>query len=118
MKHEKKHEAKTDDTDELSSDLGLATPDVDDAVISESQRLLEEKDKKHLEERFLWVLVFVIYIDIQYLPRMENWSAPLVIMVFQAIGLIVFADHCEIGTVRQLFAQITKSVHNVVLRKD
>ena len=118
MKPEKKPEAKTDDTSELSSDLGLATSDADDAVISESQKLLEEKDKKRLEERFLWVLVFVIYIDIQFFIQMENWSAPLVIMVFQAIGLIVFADRCEIGTVRQLFAQITKSVHNVVLRKD
>lgn len=73
-----------------------------DGQIAELQRQIQAVQEKAAEERFLWVLVFVVVIDFVWLTGTQNWAAPVVIGVLELIGLLVWADRCGVNAVAPL----------------
>lgn len=70
--------------------------------IAELQRQIQSIQEKASEERFLWVLTFVIVVDFAWFTSMANWAAPVVIGVLELIGLLVWADRCGVNAVAPL----------------
>lgn len=81
--------------------------DPKDGQIAELQRQAQFSKKQAAEERFLWVLAMVAILDFALLGSMQNWSAPLVVGVIELIGLVVWADRCEVKAVAPLVDRIT-----------
>lgn len=50
-------------------------------------------------QRFLWILVTIIFVDAILFSNMENWAAPLVIGILELIGIVILADRCKVDTV-------------------
>lgn len=56
--------------------------------IAALQDELQKTQDDAREERFLWVLIFVIFFDAIIFSGMGSWGGPLVIGVLQLVGLI------------------------------
>ena len=71
-----------------------------------------------MEERFFWILGFVLYTDVLFFAQMEHWAGPVVIGIFQMFGLAIAADRCGIKEVMPMFDKITSTMRGMVARKD
>jgi hypothetical protein len=81
--------------------------DSKDDVIADLQSKIEDATQKRNEERFIWILVIVVIIDIGFLTQANNWSAPLVIGVLELVGLVVVAEKCKVNPIIQLIDRIS-----------
>jgi len=59
-----------------------------------------------LEERFLWVAVIILIIDILSFGSMETWAAPVTITVIELVILVIVAKKCEVAEVSQYLDKI------------
>ncbi|MBO0345804.1 hypothetical protein J0X15_11290 [Roseibium sp. CAU 1637] len=79
---------------------------MDDQVANLQDKIVDLENKLH-EERFLWVLLLVIVLDIFFLLQSENWSAPIVIGILELFGLIIFASRCRVDPIMPLLDRLT-----------
>jgi hypothetical protein len=102
-------------------DLLLREPssaDPKDQQIAELQDEIQAVQEKASEERFLWVLVFVVLVDIMVLGSMGNWSAPIVIGIIQLIGIVIWADRCGVNAVAPLVDRLSGVVRGAAGRQS
>ena len=102
----------------IKSDIISTPPDREDSAVHHYEKALQEEKEKRMEERFYWVLAFVLYADILFFTQINHWSPPIVIGILQIFGLVVYADRCKVGTVRSLFDQMTSSFKKGLGEKD
>lgn len=67
---------------------------------------LERARDTHREERFIWVVVVLLVVDMATFGSMETWAAPVSILALQIIGLMVFAKRCGVEDVHQIMDKI------------
>lgn len=79
------------------------------------ERDLEEVRDDRDEERFLWILCFIILFDCVVLGRMDNFAAPLVIGVLQLLLLIGLARKFGVDDITVL---VTRLLHRLSDRAD
>lgn len=88
----------------------LPSSDQKDDQVAQLQEQIQAVQEKAAEERFLWVLVIVVLIDLWLLGSMQNWSAPLVIGAIQLIGLVIWANRCGVNAVMPLIDRLTGAI--------
>lgn len=96
----------TDAISQLASLFAQSPRDPKNAQIAELQRQVQATQEKAAEERFLWVLAFLIVVDFAWFTAMQNWAAPVVIGVLELIGLLVWADRCGVNAVAPLIDRL------------
>lgn len=77
-----------------------------DDQIAELQKSKQDLENKLYEERFLWILVIVVIINMFVLTRSDNWAAPLVLGIFQLVGLVVVASKCRVDPIMPLLDRL------------
>ncbi|MQA65532.1 MAG: hypothetical protein GEU76_06490 [Alphaproteobacteria bacterium] len=82
-------------------------PDAKDQTIANLEGEIAAITNKLYEERFIWILVAIVLIDIYVFSEMNNWAAPLVIGFLEVIGIVVMADRCGVDTVAPLIDRLT-----------
>lgn len=88
-------------------------PDPRDEAIASLQGKLVEIADQHLEERFIWVLVVLVLADSFIFSKMDNFAGPLVIGIFELVGVIILADRCKVDTVAPLIDKLTGFAHKI-----
>ena len=83
---------------------------VKDQQIAELQNDLEYEKDQRKEERFAWVIVSVILVDILLLGPMTNPVTPIGIFVLELIALLIFARRSGIDYVAVLLDKLIGSV--------
>lgn len=74
--------------------------------VASLQGKVDELEDKLKEERFLWILVLTVIIDMIVFDRIENWAGALVIGILQLIGLVVLAQKCRVDPIIPLIDRI------------
>ncbi|MDF1601313.1 hypothetical protein PZ895_16250 [Mesorhizobium sp. YIM 152430] len=82
---------------------------LDETIANLESRLEAERDSR-LQERFGWVLVAVIVFDVWAFQHMHTWTGPLVIGVFQLLGLTVLANRLGIDEVLPIIDKIMSTI--------
>ena len=100
---------KQDNAEAVLDVLGAPRPDLKDKALNEDQISLQDAKKQILQERFLWVLGIVVYIDFQFFLQEYQFAAIVVIGIIQIIGLTVFAEYCGVGVVKKMYNRAAKA---------
>jgi len=74
-----------------------------------ADELLAEQDKRK-EERFIWITMMVILIDVLWFKDSANPVLPLVVLVFQLILLVIVARRLGIDDVVELIDRLLHAV--------
>ena len=77
----------------------------DDAKAHLEVELQGEKDAR-LEERFLWIMVCVILVDVLWFRNAPNAVIPILVLILEAIILFVLARRMGIQEVSALFERV------------
>ena len=101
-----------------SSDLGSmfdedVEPDPKDETLAALEEQVNDLSNRLYEERFIWILVSVVLVDIFVFSQMQNWSGPIVIGVFELIGIVILADRCQVDTVAPLIDKLAGFANKV-----
>lgn len=83
----------------------------DDALAALELQLQAEKDAR-LEERFVWIVVSVILVDVIWFQDAANATIPVVVMILQLIALMVLARRMGVDDYVQLLGRILASIGN------
>lgn len=87
-----------------------------DETVAQLEAKLEAEKNARLEERFVWILAFVIGFDVFAFYLMNTWTGPLIIGIFELLALTVLANRLGIDAVLpildKLTAMITKRLEN------
>jgi hypothetical protein len=84
---------------------------VADAAASLAEKLEAAKDARK-EERFLWITVAVILIDVLWFKDSPNPVLPIVVLVLELIILVVLARRMGIDDVVELVDRFLHTVGN------
>lgn len=74
--------------------------------VASLQGKVDELEDKIKEERFLWILLITVVVDMIVFGGIENWAGALVIGVLQLIGLVVLAQKCRVDPIIPLIDRI------------
>lgn len=78
-----------------------------DDTVAQLERNLEAERNARNEERFGWIVTFVIGFDVFAFYLMSTWTGPLVIGIFELLGLTVLAQRLGIDEVLPLLDKLT-----------
>lgn len=78
--------------------------------IAELNGQIQEKDDALSEQKFLFVLVAVIVVNMHVFMSFSNWAAPVVIGLFELVGLVVYAERCRVNAIAPLLDRLTGMV--------
>ncbi len=81
-----------------------------DKLITELQDDLEAEKDGRKSDRFLYMLVAVIVLDIHVFASMQSWSGPLSILALELLFLVVIADRFDISVVERFLDKALSSV--------
>lgn len=87
------------------------TTDNDEAIANLTEQLVDLK-KKRYEERFAWILGFLILIDLWLFPSMETWGAPVSILVLEVVLLLLLGRKWGIPDIGNLVDMILASMRS------
>ena len=78
----------------------------EDKEVSDLCLKIEEITKERYEERFLWILTFVLLLDILFLKDCQNWSLPIVIGIIERIIILSVGQKVGIDFLSSLLEKI------------
>lgn len=87
------------------------TPSHKDVLIQELETKIFELENSILEERFYWVLVIIIAINIIAFIHMPSWGGPIAILILELFGLLALADKCGVDNVVIIINRIIDGWH-------
>ncbi|HEX3860358.1 MAG TPA: hypothetical protein VHY35_01545 [Stellaceae bacterium] len=90
---------------EFSSLAEQAEPDSKDKEIESLQVRVQTLTDEKYEERFIWIVVLIIIVDIGVFPSMNNWGAPIAILVIEIILMAILAKRLGVEEVTMLLAR-------------
>lgn len=97
--------SETDFSQLTGEDDGAPDSKKDSALASLEERLQDEKDAR-MEERFIWIVVCVILIDVVWLRTSPNATFPIVILILELIALLVIARRMKVNDFVRLIDRI------------
>lgn len=83
---------------------GTATPK-DEALAALESNLQSEKDAR-MEERFIWLVISVILVDVIWLRNSPNSTFPIVVLILELVALLVIARRMGVNDFVQLMDRI------------
>ena len=108
----------TNDEAELIDDLAheLQQPTAQDKQIQELEDALEKAKDRIKEERFIWIIIFIILFDVVFFSNMESFFGALVIFILELLILIPLARRMGMeelaGILDRVLARIASGVSN------
>ncbi|MCY3768485.1 MAG: hypothetical protein OXG56_03825 [Gammaproteobacteria bacterium] len=78
--------------------------------IQELQKHLEKEKDARKEERFIWILVSTILLNICFFTAMQSMLGPLVIVFLQIIAFALVAKKMGMGEVVQLINRMVSTI--------
>lgn len=105
----------TEDAGQRSDFIGLKGDDPpqrtekDDAKANLEQELSDEKEARS-EERFAWIAVIVILIDVLWFRNAQNVAVPFVVLFLEILILFVVARRLGLQKLELLFESL---IHNL-----
>jgi len=73
------------------TDLLVEKPTVKDDQIERLQRQLNDERDARLEERFIYIVILVILLDVVFFSIMQNFGGPLALLILELLILIPVA---------------------------
>jgi len=92
----------------MSDTQGTPTP-VDEALARVQEELAAARELRR-EERFGWMIVTLILLDIILLGDMKNVTTPIVILVLELIGLTILAKRLGISSAAVVLDRMTAAI--------
>lgn len=101
-------------SDEFEAAANQSAQDIDGENIARLERTITCLEDRIEEQRFLWVSVLLIVVDLLTFGDMQTWAGPIGILVIQVVILVVLAKRCGIEEVGQLLDKVlnTKPLRN------
>lgn len=93
-------------------DSGSAPENRSNAVIAELEKQLAQSEDRRLEERFQYVVGFVVLFDTIVFSAMDTWSAPIVIGIMELVGLVSLAKTCRVDVIMPILDRIAGAFPN------
>jgi hypothetical protein len=84
---------------------------IDDAKASIERELSEQKDAR-MEERFVWIVVTAILLDIIWFHDSTNATLPIVVMILELVALMVIARRMGVDDFVQLIGRVLHGIGN------
>lgn len=81
----------------------------DNAKASLEEQLQQERDRR-VEERFVWIVVCVILVDVLWFRNAPNPAFPIVILLLEAVILFILAKRMGIEEISLLFERLLHSI--------
>lgn len=94
---------------DVADDETAAEAQKDNAKASLETQLQQEKDRR-VEERFGWLVVCVILVDVLWFRNAPNAIIPIVVLLLEAILLFIFAKRMGIEEIPQLFQALIHGI--------
>lgn len=82
-----------------------------------SQALEAERDAR-MEERFIFILVIMILLDVVFFSVLETWTAPLALVILQIILLLVLARRMGIQEFQILIDRLIGRISEAIQSKS
>jgi hypothetical protein len=94
---------------DLKGDDDGAGAEKDEAKAALEKQLQDEKDRR-VEERFVWIVVCVILVDVLWFRNAINPVVPIVVLLLEAVILFIMAKRMGIEEVSLLFERLMQSI--------
>ena len=92
------------------------TDNIYEKIIQELENSLEREKHRRREERFVWILISVILLNIFVFISMQSFLGPLVIGIFEAVALLLVARKMGLEEVvifiDRLIATVSRTSNN------
>ncbi len=95
----------TDEFDQLQN-AGKSDFSKSDQVVEQLEAKLVGEQDARMEERFLFVLITVVLLNVIFLRDFGNWTGPLVIGIMELVFLLVLARKCGVEEVHLLLDKV------------
>lgn len=92
----------------LKGDDGEAGPK--DAALKALEDQLSEAKDARLEERFIWIVVTVILVDVLWFRNASNAVVPIVVLILELVILFILANRLGIQEVKGLLDRIMQGL--------
>lgn len=79
---------------------------------------LEKERDGRKEERFIWILVTTILLNVCFFMSMQSFTGPLIIGLLQLVGFVLVAKKLGMEEVVQLFDRMLSTIANSVKGND
>lgn len=108
-----------DEQDDTSAVLGKISRQLErseDASLANLIQNLEAERDARREERFIFILIIIILLDVVFFSVLDSWTGPLSLIVLQTILLLVLARRMGIEEfqmlIDKLVGRITEAIQN------
>lgn len=88
------------------SEVTGATPSPKDEALAALETELDEVKDARIEERFLWILLCVVLVDVIWFSNSPNPTFPIVILVLEIIGLFILARRMGVEEAERLLERV------------
>ncbi|MEN2988993.1 hypothetical protein WG926_11825 [Tistrella sp. BH-R2-4] len=88
-----------------------------DSIENLSQALEAERDAR-MEERFIFILVIMILLDVVFFSVLDTWTAPLSLVILQIILLLVLARRMGIQEFQILIDRLIGRISEAIQSKS
>lgn len=88
----------SDEFDEMDSTV---PDDANSQVVARLEKQLEDIKRSRNEDRFLFLLVALILIDVYIFSHIDNWGGSIAILVLEFIMLLVVGKRFDVLVVEQ-----------------
>ena len=82
---------------------------IDDAL-DQLQKKLESEKGARSEERFVWIMVTVILVDVLWFRNAQNPTIPIVVLVLELVLLLVLAKRMGVPELMLIFERIINRI--------
>lgn len=97
---------------ELEGDDPSGKTSEKDEALAALQNQLESEKEARCEERFVWIVLAVILLDIIWFRDAENAALPVVVMILELVALMVLARRMGVDDYVELVGRILSQVGN------
>lgn len=81
-----------------------------DAALKTLEDQLSEAKDARLEERFIWIVVCVILVDVLWFRNASNAIVPIVVLILELVILFILANRLGIQEVKSLLDRIMQGL--------
>lgn len=81
----------------------------DEAKATLEKQLQEEKDRR-VEERFVWIVICVILVDVLWFRNASNPVVPVIVLLLEAVILFILAKRMGIEEISLLFERLMHGI--------
>ena len=90
--------------------LGGDDPAKVDEALDQLQQQLEAQKIERSEERFVWIMITVILVDVLWFRNASNPTVPVIVLVLELVLLLVLAKRMGVPELMLIFERIINRI--------